>query len=77
MSNRTFELRQLYSKGFDLGLTSESEQMRTTMQMRELIIKQHKKQLAEIDEWLKNQESGLKRRIVEVERGNSDINLNR
>lgn len=69
MNKRTSELRQLYSKGFDLGLTSEAEQMRTTLQMRELAIEQHKKHLAEIDEWLKNQESGLKRRIAEVEGG--------
>lgn len=69
MNKRTSELRQLYSKGFDLGLTSEAEQMRTTLQMRELAIEQHKKHLAEIDEWLKNQEGGLKRRIAEIEGG--------
>ncbi|WP_288496942.1 hypothetical protein [uncultured Acinetobacter sp.] len=71
MNKRTSELRQLYNKGFDFGLMSEAEQMRTTIQMRELAIEQHKKHLAEIDEWLNNQESGLKRRIAEIEGANN------
>ncbi|WP_151767924.1 hypothetical protein [Acinetobacter oleivorans] len=59
--------RELYLRGFDLGLIDECSQLRTTLQMRELAVKAHKKHLAEIDDWIGNQSRNLKRRIEEVE----------
>ncbi|OEY96066.1 hypothetical protein BJD20_13255 [Acinetobacter proteolyticus] len=64
---RDTELTALYRHGFDLGLDSESTQLRTTLQMREMAIKSHKKHLVEIDDWIKNQERGLKDRIKKIE----------
>lgn len=61
----TEALYSLWSKGFDLGLVSESEQLRTTVQMRKLAIENHEKHMAEINKWLKNQEKNLKARIKE------------
>lgn len=72
MSKRITDLRNLYSKAFDLGLECDASQMRTTLQMRSMLVKQHLKNLSEIDEWLKNQEQSLSRRIQEVERGVND-----
>lgn len=77
MSKRDSELRALYRKGFDLGLDGDSQQMLTTIQMRDMAIKQHQKYLAEINDWLRNQENSLKKRIQEVDRGADDINLTR
>lgn len=59
----------LWRKGFDLGLISESEQLRTSMQMRELVVKQHLKNLKEIDVWIENQMSNLNRLIAKKEEG--------
>jgi len=66
MSEINKEARELFHEGFDLGLISESEQLRTTLQMRQIAVDNHKKHLAEIDSWIKNQKNGLKRRIAQV-----------
>ncbi|WP_284888359.1 hypothetical protein [Acinetobacter variabilis] len=64
--------KDLIHKAIDLGLNGEAQQLLTTIQMKEMILGQQKKQIQEINEWMLSMSRNLTREVEEKERGAND-----
>ena len=64
--------KDLIHKAIDLGLNGEAQQLLTTIQMKEMILGQQKKQIQEINEWMLSMSRDLTRVVEERERGAID-----